>query len=99
MTTEAEMTNPDIAPAPDAMIGTLAAVPLPPDPSGATPDGSLYASRLQRALYDEDRIQVPIVPWPAPPARLVRITAHLYNEVAEYEALGRALVTRLDAGL
>jgi isopenicillin-N epimerase len=80
-------------PAPESMIGTLAAVPLW-DGDGAPPSSALYADPLQVALLDEDRIQVPMPPWPGPPKRLVRISAHLYNRVEEYEALAAALVRR-----
>ncbi|MCX4241153.1 aminotransferase class V-fold PLP-dependent enzyme [Paraliomyxa miuraensis] len=81
------------APAPESMIGTLAAVPLWPG-EDAPPTSALYADPLQIALFEEDRIEVPIPPWPGPPQRLVRISAHLYNDEAEYRALARALVRR-----
>ncbi|MCB9593796.1 MAG: aminotransferase class V-fold PLP-dependent enzyme [Sandaracinaceae bacterium] len=83
------------APAPASMIGSLAAVTLPDDHGGAPPASALYANALQLALFDEHRVQVPIPPWPAPPARLVRISAHLYNSRAEYEKLAAALVELL----
>lgn len=81
------------APAPASMIGTLAAVPLW-DGDDAPPSSALYADPLQTALFDEDRIEVPVPPWPAVPHRLVRISAHLYNEAHEYRALADALVRR-----
>lgn len=81
------------APAPESMIGTLAAVPLW-DGDDAPPSSALYADPLQVALFEEDRIQVPLPPWPRPPRRLVRISAHLYNEAAEYRRLAEALVRR-----
>lgn len=82
-------------PAPDSMIGSLAALPLPPAPEAGPPPSALYALPLQRALFDEHRIEVPIPPWPAPPARLVRVSAHLYNTPDEYDRLGGALVALL----
>ncbi|MGE0787354.1 MAG: aminotransferase class V-fold PLP-dependent enzyme [Sandaracinaceae bacterium] len=78
-------------PTPDSMIGSLAAVPLP-DSDGAPPLSALYADPLNIALADEERIQVPIVPWPAPGKRLVRISAYLYNTRQEYERLAAALL-------
>jgi isopenicillin-N epimerase len=84
------------APAPASMIGSLAAVPLW-DGEDAPPSSALYADPLQVALFDEDCIEVPLPPWPRPPRRLVRISAHLYNEVGEYEALAAALVRRRPA--
>jgi isopenicillin-N epimerase len=83
-------------PAPDDMIGTLAALPLP-DGAGGPPLSALYADPLQRALYDRHRIEVPIPPWPAPPKRLVRISAHLHNARDDYERLASALRAELHA--
>jgi isopenicillin-N epimerase len=82
-------------PASDDMIGALAAVPLPPSPPDAPPPVSaLYADPLQDRLFARG-IEVPIVPWPAPPARLVRISAQLYNSIDDYEALASALLSCL----
>jgi isopenicillin-N epimerase len=77
------------APAPDAMIGSLASLPLPagsPDP----PRSALYADPLQDALLARG-IEVPVIPWPSPPRRLLRISAQLYNRIDEYELLADAL--------
>jgi isopenicillin-N epimerase len=68
-------------PAPDAMLGSMAALPLP--------DGS--AEQLQDALLENHNIEVPVVPWPEPPKRLIRVSAQIYNEVADYEKLAKAL--------
>ncbi len=76
------------APAPDAMIGSMAAVALPDAPPDERPG-------LQDALFDEDRIEVPIIPWPAHPKRLVRVSAQLYNRPDEYDRLAAALGRRL----
>jgi isopenicillin-N epimerase len=81
------------APAPASMIGSLAAVPLW-DGDGAPPASALYIDPLQLALFEEDHIEVPLPPWPAHPRRLVRISAYLYNEAAEYRTLAAALVRR-----
>ena len=87
-------------PAPDAMIGSMAALPLPVPPD----DGA--AAELQRALFDEDRIEVPVLAWPVlaarPPgtpakATLVRISAQRYNTLDQVERLATALVARLPA--
>jgi isopenicillin-N epimerase len=76
------------APAPDAMLGAMAAVPLP-DGNGSTAPSLL--DPLQDALLFEENIEVPIVPWPHPPQRLLRISAALYNELDDYEKLAAAL--------
>ncbi|MDC0719609.1 aminotransferase class V-fold PLP-dependent enzyme [Nannocystis bainbridge] len=82
-------------PAPEAMLGSLASLSLPPGPDGqvVTP---LTSDPLQDALLSRHRIEVPVPWWPAPPQRLIRISAQLYNEVAHYEALARALRAELE---
>jgi isopenicillin-N epimerase len=78
-------------PCPDALIGSLASIPIP-DASGDQPPSSpLYADPLQDLLRTEHGIEVPIIPWPAPPKRLLRISSQLYNSPAQYELLARAL--------
>ncbi|HYC91994.1 MAG TPA: aminotransferase class V-fold PLP-dependent enzyme [Thermoanaerobaculia bacterium] len=69
-------------PAPDSMLGAMAAVPLP--------DGD--AEPLQDALLFEHGIEVPLMPWPAPPKRLLRISAQVYNVFEDYEKLAEALL-------
>jgi isopenicillin-N epimerase len=81
-------------PCPDAMIGALAALPIP-DGSPAPPTSPLYADPLQEILLAEHHIEVPVIPWPAPPKRLVRLSAQIYNTPAQYEHLGGALVQSL----
>jgi isopenicillin-N epimerase len=77
-------------PAPDAMLGAMAAVPLPDGDQETAP--SLYGDPLQDRLLFEHGIEVPIIPWPYPPKRLLRISAQLYNEIADYEKLAEALL-------
>lgn len=81
------------APAPDDMLGSLAALPLPD--AASPPCSAFYADPLQRALFDRHHIEVPVPPWPAPPRRLIRISAQVYNRSADYEALARALRAEL----
>ena len=76
-------------PAPDAMIGSMAALQLPDGSADAAP--SLYGDPLQDVLLERHHIEVPIVPWPQPPKRVLRVSAHLYNNEAEYDELGRVL--------
>ena len=86
-------------PAPDSMLGAMAAVPLPG--LAPTPEAT---RRLHDQLFDEEGIEVPIVLFPvpaalapgaAPSAVLVRISAQRYNEPGEYAALASALAARL----
>ncbi len=80
-------------PAPDSMLGSMAALPL-----AAVPDEAA-AMDLGRRLLDEHGIQVPVGPWPVRAARqdgvapriLVRISAQRYNEPADYDRLAEAL--------
>lgn len=77
-------------PCPEEMVGSLAAVPLPPANvrAHATP---LQSDPLAEELFAKHRIEVPVVRWPASPERLVRISAQLYNRRDQYERLAAAL--------
>lgn len=86
-------------PAPASMIGSLAAVPLPPAAEDAGPPPSpLYRDPLHDVLHDRYAIEVPVVSWPAPAVRLLRVSAQLYNDLDDYRALARALRELADAG-
>jgi isopenicillin-N epimerase len=76
-------------PCPEAMLGSMAAVPLP-DGGPAPLAQPLFLDPLQDELY-RHRIEVPIIPWPAWPRRLVRVSAQAYNAREQYEALALAL--------
>ncbi len=87
------------APAPDGMLGAMAAVPLP----GLSPTAAA-AIRLQAALFDEDRIEVQVVAFPVaaaiepgaePETLLVRASAQRYNRPEEYAYLAESLARRL----
>jgi isopenicillin-N epimerase len=80
-------------PCPDDLIGALASLPLL-DGSQTTPPASpLYADPLQDDLRDQFAIEVPIIPWPAPPQRVLRISCQLYNSLPDYQRLAQALNT------
>jgi isopenicillin-N epimerase len=80
-------------PAPDAMLGSMAAVPLPLAPAGAP--GPVAADDLRDRLHALHRIVVPVIPWPRPPGRLVRVSAHLYNRPEHYLRLAEALTAEV----
>lgn len=80
--------------APESMIEALAAFPISDGPG--EPPLSAYVDPLRVALLEKHRIEVPVVTWPNAPKRLIRISAHLYNSIGEYEALAEAL--RLELG-
>jgi isopenicillin-N epimerase len=80
-------------PAPDEMLGSMAAMPLPDGTGYVTT--SLYGDPLQDALLFEHGIEVPIVPWPRPANRVLRVSAQLYNSIDDYAKLADALDTLL----
>ena len=89
------------APVPDGMLGSMAAVPLP----GVSPDAAATA-QLQAALFDEDRIEVPVMGFPvrgalaadaAPAHALLRISAQRYNRPEEYARLAERVAARVRA--
>ena len=80
------------APAPDAMIGSIASVPIP-DP--IEPSSDIF-DPLMAALRHKWSIEVSVFAWPRAPQRLLRISAQQYNSAEEYERLAEALVAELD---
>jgi len=79
------------SPAPEEMIGTIAAIPLP----GSVSNQRYGADPLQEKLRQDYRIEVPVMAPPVSPTRVLRISAQLYNEPAHYEALANALSREL----
>jgi isopenicillin-N epimerase len=85
--------------APESMIGAMAAIQL------REPLDEVRAESLTRVLATEDRIEVPVGPFPVRAARLapdapptttlLRISAQRYNEADDYDRLADALVARL----
>ena len=80
---------------PEAMIGSLASVLLPDSVKPET--GWRVPEPLQARLFDGWGIEVPIMRWPAPPRRLVRVSAQLYNFAGQYARLAEALRKELAA--
>jgi len=79
------------APTPEALVGTMATLPLP-DPAPHLMDrATAYDDALQDALYERHRIVAPIWRWGPQNRRVVRISAFLYNRVEQYEMLALAL--------
>ena len=76
-------------PAPDEMLGSMAAVPI--SDSSSTTHSLFGNDPLQDRLFDEYRIEVPVVLWPQWPKRVLRVSAQLYNEEREYQTLADAL--------
>jgi len=78
-------------PAPESMIGSLASVILPwsdqplLEPHGIDP--------LHAALWEQHRIEVPVMRWPTPKLRLLRISPQIYNDLGQYAHLADVLRT------
>ena len=100
-----------LTPLDGSMIGFMATVALPsslqPESGGppivssnATPgpDGRarIGFDEVHRRLFEEHRIEVPIVVHDG--RRHVRFSVHAYNEEAEYERLGDAIMTLSETG-
>jgi isopenicillin-N epimerase len=78
-------------PAPEAMVGSMATMLIPEPPEHRRNAPTVYDDALQDALYERHRIVVPIWRLGSTDQRVVRISAHLYNSLEQYELLGRAL--------
>ncbi len=86
-------------PCPAKFIGSLAVIPLPKASKEQLPRLPFNESPLQDALRIKHKIEVPIISWPAPPTRWLRISAQLYNSLPDYERLAVALKKELRAAL
>jgi isopenicillin-N epimerase len=82
-------------PCPAEFIGSLACVPLPAAPPEPLPPWPLDEYPLQHALRTKHHIEVPLMPWPVHPQRLLRISAQLYNSLPQYKILANALTAEL----
>ena len=82
-------------PCPDDFIGSLAAMALPDSTEPAPLPSPLYLDALQDRFRLQYDIEVPIIPWPAYPKRLLRVSAQLYNSLPQYEKLSAALKAEL----
>ncbi|MBD3237950.1 MAG: aminotransferase class V-fold PLP-dependent enzyme [Candidatus Eisenbacteria bacterium] len=78
------------APCPDEMLGSMAALPLPPAP-GTPPPALIATDPLTDRLFERFRIEVPVIAFPPGPHRLLRISAQIYNSPEQYERLGEVL--------
>ena len=74
------------SPADGSLLGSMASVPLPPPLHALTEP---EAQSLQQRLYDEFRIEVPIMRWGG--RSLLRPCCQIYNQPAEYQRLGEVI--------
>ncbi|HEX3626101.1 MAG TPA: aminotransferase class V-fold PLP-dependent enzyme [Verrucomicrobiae bacterium] len=82
-------------PCPEEFIGSLAAIPLPDAAPNAGPRLPLNEYPLQDTLREKYQIEVPVISWPAPPKRLLRLSAQLYNSLPQFEKLANGIVESL----
>jgi len=76
------------APCPESLLGSMATIPLPPRFQAKPKSGKIDMEQLR--LYDQSGIEVPFVRMGQPPRRYFRVSAQLYNSLAEYEYLADA---------
>tara|TARA_R110002073_G_scaffold118918_1_gene258838 strand:- start:788754 stop:790049 length:1296 start_codon:yes stop_codon:yes gene_type:complete len=72
---------------PESMIGTMVSIPLP----GVCEPGELMGESLWDRLYLNHGIQVPIWDLPGVHARVMRVSAQLYNGIGDFEKLADAI--------
>jgi len=71
--------------------GSMITVPLPEGGAQRTQPNAM--DPLQQALWDKDRIEIPIVDWHG--RRHIRVSCHLYNTRDDLQRLELALRARL----
>jgi isopenicillin-N epimerase len=81
-------------PCPDEIIGSMASVPIPDARAEEKSISPLYLDPLQDELLRDHNFEMPVIPWPAPPKRLIRISCQLYNSLPQYQALAGVLKNR-----
>jgi isopenicillin-N epimerase len=82
-------------PCPESMLGAMATLFLPDDPSPESRIGSPFAEPITSNLREKHRFEVPVMVWPGPGKRLLRISAGPYNHLGQYERLASVLAAEL----
>lgn len=80
-------------PTPDSMVSSMSSVEFPwnEDVGPAPIDGD----PIHNTLFDEYRIQVPVISWPNHNRKYLRISAQIYNSKEDYEYLSDSLISIL----
>jgi isopenicillin-N epimerase len=73
----------------------MASVPLPGSTIAEANDINADRDPLHERLRINHQIEVPIIYWPAPGKKLLRISAQLYNSLPQYQRLITALKEEL----
>lgn len=80
-------------PAPDHMLGSIINIPLP---QGIVGDYAFHSTtQFKDMLLSKYGIEVPINFFPVAPTQWLRISAQLYNSIAQYEYLAHCLLAEL----
>ncbi|MEC4984945.1 MAG: aminotransferase class V-fold PLP-dependent enzyme [Oscillatoria sp. PMC 1068.18] len=74
-------------PAPEKAIASMAVMPLPQE----TRDRSELILPLQQDLSEQFQIEVPVIPFPAFPQQVLRISVQIYNSFEQYQYLAEVL--------
>jgi isopenicillin-N epimerase len=83
---------------PAEMLGSMAAVVLPPEFDVTTPGQSSPATEIhprQTMLFERFAIETPVFYWPERPQLILRVSAQMYNSLGQYEYLVEALAAML----
>ncbi len=83
-------------PAPESMLESLASIPLPDRRKEEPLIGPYGLDPLHVALHGES-VEVPVMPWPKAPARLLRISGQAYNSPSQYVYLADKVAELLAA--
>jgi isopenicillin-N epimerase len=83
-------------PCPETMLGAMCTLPLPETFQGISKAGKIDSEQLR--LYDEFRIEVPLLRLGKPERRWFRVSAQVYNSLSQYEYLAEALKFLRDCG-
>jgi isopenicillin-N epimerase len=78
-------------PCPEEMIGSMAAFPIKEANGLPEPIPPYYVDPLQEELFQKWQIDLPVMYYPRPPRRVLRISAQIYNTLAQYERLAEVL--------
>lgn len=73
-------------PAPVSMMGAMASLPLPDNPETPVAGLSPLSGHLLKSGFE-----ALVMPWPEWPRQVLRLSAHLYNDLDEYRFLAETL--------
>lgn len=81
---------------PDSMLGTMASIAIPDAPEAIADRPTKYDDALQDALIDTHAMATPIWRLNCNQQRIVRLSAHVYNTMEQYERYAEALKRELE---